>query len=256
MSETEKDFCFCTLALRQKYRLLAKQLAEDLDTYSPGTSLVVGTDEPEDFREQKNVLAFEHLQKGILHCYNDKRFVLEKALSKFQTAIIIDSDTRIIEKVPSYIEWKSGITAKTENLLIHVKKYNPERLLSLKTVAKKLNISIDDVSWVGESLFIISRDNGKEIEFLKQWGKIGNYLELKGIHSGEGNSIGLAAAKIGWTVNHANWDEIKAVTNHLDASYNQSSITFSDNLKRRIGYHYRLNVTRLQALSDFDFYYR
>lgn len=256
MSQTEKDFCFCTLALRPKYRLLTKGLAEDLDTYSPGTLLVVGTDEPEDFREQKNVLAFKHRQKGILHCYNDKRFVLEKALSEFRTAIIIDSDTRIVEKVPSNIEWRAGITAATENIVTHVKKYNLERLQSLETVANKLNISLDNVSWVGESLFIISRDNGKEIEFLKQWGKIGNYLELKGIHSGEGNAIGLAAAKIGWTVNHASWDEIKGVTNHLDASYEQKSITFWENLKRRIGYHYRLNVTRLQALNDFDFYYR
>lgn len=77
-SEPTANYCFCTLALREKYQKLTKTLAEDLKKYAPGGSLVVGTDAPQYFDNSPNVIAFKHTQKGILHCYNDKRFVLEK----------------------------------------------------------------------------------------------------------------------------------------------------------------------------------
>ncbi|MGV0027485.1 hypothetical protein [Phormidesmis priestleyi] len=90
-----KDFCFCTLALGKKYRILAKQLAENLSTYSPETSLVVLSDRPQDFQNCQNVLAFKHHQQGVLYCFNDKRFVLAKALEYFEAAVHIDADTQI-----------------------------------------------------------------------------------------------------------------------------------------------------------------
>jgi hypothetical protein len=34
MTNTEKDYCFCTLALGSAYRLMAKELAQDLKTYA------------------------------------------------------------------------------------------------------------------------------------------------------------------------------------------------------------------------------
>ncbi|MCA1993814.1 MAG: hypothetical protein LDL41_17475 [Coleofasciculus sp. S288] len=256
MNQQEKDFCFCTLALRPKYRALAKRVAQDLETNSPGTLLVVGTDDPKDFEGCSNVSTFSLYQRGILHCYHDKRFVIEKALTQARAAIIIDADTRIVEKIPNDMTWKPGLTACSENLIEHVKRYTPERLKALETVAEKLNISLEGVPWVGESLFIVARDGGKEIEFLNLWGKIGNYLELKGIHAGSGNAIGLAAAKVGWTVNGERWHELSATTKHLDASYEKKSRTFWQIWERRLGYHYRLNRSRLQALKEFDFYYR
>ncbi|NEO96447.1 MAG: hypothetical protein F6K56_42515 [Moorea sp. SIO3G5] len=33
---------------------------------------------------------------------------------------------------------------------------------------------------MGESLFFVSRDGGKEKEFIKQWGMIGRYFEMRG----------------------------------------------------------------------------
>lgn len=50
MKASEKDFCFCTLALGSKYHTLAKQLAGDLSKHSPGTKLVILTKKPEEFR--------------------------------------------------------------------------------------------------------------------------------------------------------------------------------------------------------------
>lgn len=255
MNTTNKSFCFCTLALGEKYRFLAKQLSQDLEEYSPGTSLVVGTEQPKFFESIPNVYAFQFQQKGILHCYHDKRFVLEKALSQYPTAIAIDADTRIIEKVPTHIEWMPGFTGCSRNILEHVQRRNPERLPTIETLANKLNLSLENVSWVGESLMIVSKDNGKETEFFQQWGKIGDYLELNGIHAGSGNAIGLAAAKIGWTIHDQGWQELQNITKHLDAAHQKNSVSSWNSFKRRLGYHYRLNRKRIQALNNYNFYY-
>lgn len=243
------------ISFGQKYRLLAQQLAEDLDKNSPGTSIVIYTDRPEDFKNQSNILAYQHHQQGILLCYNDKRFVIAKALSNFRAAICIDADTRILSRVPENLHWQPGITAgHCENLIEHVSRYNPERLEHLKKVASKLNLTLEDTKYIGESLFVIARDEGREVEFFKQWGIIGRYLELKGIHSGEGNTMGLAAAKVGWSVKSDDWQAVRQIINHLDASGINSQQTFWDKWKMRLGYRYRLNLAKVAALKDFDFF--
>ncbi|QLE56035.1 hypothetical protein [Nostoc sp. TCL26-01] len=256
MSQELQDYCFCTLALRKRYRLLAQQLASDLEKYAPGKTLLVLTDEPSDFRDQANVMAFKHRQRGILHCYHDKSLVMEVALSKFYAAVYIDADTRILSPIPQGLKWQPGITAgHCENLVGHVSKYTPERLPHISKAAANLNLEIETVNYVGECLFIIARDEGKEIEYLKYWATIGRYLELRGIHAGSGNAMGLAAAKVGWNVAKDGWEEVKNVIKHLDASYTNKQ-TVWDFWKRRLGYHYRLNKARLAALREFDFYYR
>ncbi|WP_424099861.1 hypothetical protein [Moorena producens] len=258
MIKPEKDFCFCTLALRSKYRSLAKKLAGDLEKYAPGKLLIVATDDVNDFNNCKNVSAFKHQQTGILHCYHDKRFEVEKALSRFSVAIQIDADTRIIGSLPETIEVLPGITAGHQaNLVKHVEKYNPERLKPLKQIASKLDIPLDKAIYIGESLVFVSRDGGKEKEFIKQWGMIGRYFELKGIHGGEGIILGLAAAKAGLTISRSSsWDRINEVKKHLDASHEKTQKTFWDSLKRKLGYHYNFNRARVAALKDFEFYYR
>ncbi|WP_414551254.1 hypothetical protein [Anabaena sp. CCY 0017] len=256
MNHEQKDFCFCTLALRNKYRLLAQQLASDLEKYAPGTTLLVLTDEPSCFKENYNVLAFKHRQQGILHCYNDKSILMETALSKFPAAIHIDADTRILAPIPDNLQWKPGITVgHYENLVEHVNRYTPERLQPLQKVASHFNIDLETVTYVGESLFMIARDNGREVDYLKSWAMIGRYLELRGIHSGEGNAMGIAATKVGWTISQDNWQEIKNVIHHIDASYSNKPKTLWEKWQRKIGYHYRLNLARLMALKNAKFYY-
>lgn len=256
MNYQNQDFCFCTLALRNKYRLLAQQLANDLYKYSPGTKLLVLTDKPDFFRDNPHILAVQHRQNGILHCYHDKSILMEIALSKFSTAIHIDADTRILAALPENLQWKPGITAgHYENLVEHVSKYNPERLPSLQKVAKHLNVDLETVTYMGESLFIITRDHGKEREYLKYWAMIGRYLELRGIHAGAGNAMGIAATKVGWQVHQDNWQAIKNVTHHTDASYTNQEKNLWEKSQRRIGYHYRLNLARIMALKNAKFYY-
>jgi hypothetical protein len=257
MNKTIQNFCFCTLALGNRYRLMAKELAEDLEKYSPGTSIIIYTDSPNDFKDCQNIIAFKHYQKSILRCVNDKRFVLEKALSIYPVVIYIDADTRILSSIPDNIQWQPGITSLSKNLLQHMKKYLPESLETCKQLASKLDQPdlLDKAKWIGDSLYVVARDEGKEIDFLKTWEIIVSYLELKGQHINDGNIMGLAVAKIGWNVHNEGFEQLTQITNHLDASFNRPPQTFWDTLKMKVGYHYRLNKARLAALRNFAFYY-
>ena len=81
-------------------------------------------------------------------------------------------------------------------------RYRAKDIKYIKHLADKLDLDINKVKWIGESLFIVSKDNGKEQEFIDIWGKLASYLELRGMHGGEGNIMGLAAAKVGWKVDN------------------------------------------------------
>lgn len=252
-----QNFCFCTLAFKAKYRILAKELAENIKEYSPETTLVIGTDQPKEFQNFPSVFAFKLQQKGILHCYHDKRFVIQEALKKFSTVIQIDADTRIVGNLPQQIPHVEGLAAgHIENIVEHAQKYNPERLIYLRKVADKLDLSLEDVSYIGESLFAVTADSKKSVEFIKHWDAIGRYLEIHGIHAGEGNAIGLAAAKAGLKVYNPSWlESINSVRKHLDASDRKFKRTQWDMLQRKFAYHYRLNKARIISLKDFNFFY-
>lgn len=235
---------------------MVRKMSKDLEKYGPGISLIVGTDNPKDFDDCKNIVAFKLHQEGILHCYHDKRFVVEKALSLYDVTIQIDADTNIVDYIPETINFEPSVIGGThENMIAHVQKYNPERLVNLQKVANKLDLDLEKAEYIGESLMIFGRDRGKEQEFLDYWGIIGKYLELKGIHAGSGNAIGLAALKVGWEVKKtSDWETIHDLASHFDASYGAKR-TKLQQLQRKLAYHYRLNKTRLQALGDFNFYY-
>ncbi|MGE5659012.1 MAG: hypothetical protein ACM37W_20655 [Actinomycetota bacterium] len=269
MIQPENDFCFCTLALGEKYRFLAQNLARDIAQYSPGTFFVILTDRPQDFKDEQNILAFEHHQQGILKCFHDRRFVIAKSLSLFRVAIHIDSDTKLVGNVPQY-QWLPGLTSgEYRNIVKHAQNQrSPHRQMLIQALAAKLGVSLEVVNHVEESLFVIARDGGKELEFIRQWDRIGRSLEMNGIHEGDGNAIGLAAAKVGWTIRSEGWEGLSQVREHIGITWNKQNLqpltlsrvakirNFFESQKRRIGYHYRLNKARLIALQDFDFYYR
>ncbi len=252
----KKDFCFSTLALGKRYRQMAQKFGSELEKCSPDLILFVGTDEPKDFACHKNIIAFKLIQQGILHCYHDKRFVVEKALLEYNTTIQIDADTNLIGNPPETINNESSsIGGVNEDMMTHVKKFNPERVKHIEKVASKLDLDLEKAQYIGESLMIFSRDKGKEQDFLDYWGEIGRYLELKDIHAGSGNAIGLAALKVGWKIEHTpDWDKIHQIASHFDASYNNKRTKWQQ-LQRKLAYHYRLNKTRLEALGNFNFYY-
>ncbi|MGL5081555.1 MAG: hypothetical protein ACRC8A_08710 [Microcoleaceae cyanobacterium] len=244
---------------------MAIELAYDLEKYSPGTTLVICTDSPKDFERCPNVLLYRHTQQGIHRCYHDKRFPLERALSQFPVAILVDADTRIVKDVPENIDWQPGITSGVTNgILVHGgNKDHATRLKCIQDIAKKLGVLPEQVDWTEENLLVMTRDNGKEMDFLNAWGKIGRYLELNHLHSGSGNAIGLAAASVGWKFQQSGWHEIDAVRQHFYANTERQrsaeapSLSFLESLKRKLVYHSRLNLGRVAAaLNDFSFYYR
>lgn len=246
------DYCFCTLALGSPYRLIAKNLAEDFKKFAPKVNLIIFSDQPDDFKNFENVKAFKYHRKGIPHCWNDRRFVVEKALSMYRTAIHIDADTRILANIPEQIEWLPGITAMTNDLLQHADEwmYAPDVEL-MKNVAKELKIPLEEAKLIHESLYIITRDDGREFEFLKQWDIIAKTLELKGYKSSDGYLMGMAAQKVGWSINKYGWDAVKSRTNHFFAD-DRKPKSFLNRLKRKIIYSYRLNRARLTQIFQLE----
>ncbi|NJM97247.1 MAG: hypothetical protein HC800_08765 [Phormidesmis sp. RL_2_1] len=261
----DKSVCFSVLAFNPKYQQLAKNLAADIAQHSPETTLVIGTDHPDTFRDCSNVFAFKLQKKGVLHCYNDKRFVIEKALQQFKTVIQIDADTKITAPFPESIDQSVGIAGSyLANMVEHSQKYNPGRLTHLKKLAHKLELDPNSITFVGEALFAITAEGKQAADFIQQWDRLARYLELNGLHSGEGNAIGLAAAKAGLAITAPDWlASIQQGSEHLDVSRvcQPSAVAKPknpalDKLMRSVSYHYRLNKSRLIALKNFNFYYR
>lgn len=280
MIAQNQETCFCTLALGKKYRSLAQLLAKDLAHHSPHTPLVILTDKVSWFQGFSNVLAFEHRQQGV-KCYHDKRFVIKRALSQFKTCIFVDADMRVTGEVPVHFNWKPGITARTG---CGITKHNQTRskdLSVISNIAKKWNLSLETVSYVNEFLFTVSRDEGKEIEFLKNWDAIAPYFEVHGVYDGEGNAIGLAAAKAGLEIRFDRVDRFPFFKDRIEQvriengeadpqskisyfeeqrkyEYPQRSILqkLRNNVMNKVAIGYRILHLRINSFKDFHFYYR
>jgi hypothetical protein len=289
----DTEFCFCSIAFGKKYRVLALLLAQDIEKYSPKTTFIVLTDNPSDFNKQANILAFKHRSQSVKF-YHDKRFAIAKALSLFNSCIFIDADMRILAPVPVDMQWikKVGITARTCEIM--PKKYAQvlagtansqfEREFKVtKKAAQKLNIDLQNekVKFVYEYLFAVTKDSGKELEFFKQWETLANYFELNGIYDGEGNAIGLAAAKADFDVRWSEMDGIsffKDKTELIRIQKGQSKMEemskyfeqqkmheypkrsflekVATKLRQSITHLYNLGRLRIVTLSKFNFYYR
>lgn len=291
MIQSQSEFCFCSLAIGQQYRALALLLAQDIEKYSPNTVFIVLTDKPQDFRHQSNVISYKHQQQGI-KCYHDKRFAISKALLHCDSCIYIDADMRIIAPMAP-IEWihEAGIAARACDSMSkkYVKitektansKLEKEYIIT-RQAAKKLDLDKDwqNIKFIYEYLFAVTKDNGKEVKFIEYWGKLAPYFELNGVLDGEGNAIGLAAAKAGLTVR---WCEMKGISFFKDrtemvrvkkgeSSMEEMSVYFEK--QRQLEYSgsvvtriytklYKmfvasLNFMKLQfyTLNNFNFYYR
>ena len=277
MTTLPATYCFCTLALGRNYCNLALTLAQDLAQYAPSVQIVILTDRPKAFQHCPNVLAFEHHQQ-TLGCYHDKQFVLRRSLSLFEACIFVDADMRILAPIPADLVWEPGITAKIvwANIVKHNK--NEAEIKLLRKVSQKLGLKLEEISFVHECLFVVARDQGRELEFLDQWAKISTYLELWGLCRGEGHTIGLAAAKVGLTIRRNELDTICFFKDKLPSSAispiaqeqrakllaHQKQLEYPDRsfvvrvigkLKKVIHYQTCLMGLRIAALRNLKFYY-
>lgn len=216
MNLEQKNFCFCTYTSGSTYRALTKLLVEDLAKYAPGIPFIIFTDQPNDFQGYENVWVYKHNRKGI-KAHNERRFAIEKALSLFNSCLYLDGDVRICAPIPQEFitkKWLPGITARScGDLVQHIQsrmmidgKLRPkvvQKMELVKTLATRLGLNLEKqpVPFINEFLFIVTRDSGKENEFLKLWGKLSYYVELNGFTSPT-LSMGLAATKLKFPVRH------------------------------------------------------
>ncbi|MEA5593470.1 hypothetical protein [Rivularia sp. UHCC 0363] len=211
MSKTidKGSLCYTTLAIGYEYNKYAQLLAKDIFKLSPDVPIVILSDRPHIFFEYPNVIAVKHnIQSvGIFH---DKLCCIEKCLENYDCCIFMDADCRLIENMAISRNWKPGLTAKTHwSLTKHITpnvlagKKELKRRLAYE-VAKELEIIIDNCNFIYEAIFIIRKDNGKEVEFLKIWKQIRDYFESNGIFDGEGVAMGLAAHKASLEIYHYN----------------------------------------------------
>jgi len=222
--------CFCTLAIHTPYRQRARLLVGD----APGVEWVVLTDEPGDF-EDVRVRAVRHEPSGPMAidfltrlppmgngrgrpAYHDKRFVLETVLKEFETAIFVDADSRFrsLPRLPSFRPGISVVKEVRASIAEHLSRWGPARLPAFEELAVELTGTVESLRtarWCSEALFAVTKD-GNESKFLEAWDRGAEFLQSKGLFSGEGGVIGLAAMSAGWTVDYKTLTKLAAATHH------------------------------------------
>lgn len=201
-AQQNNDYCFGTLALGERYCLLAKQLARDLEQFTDRPLLVL-TDNVHHFSGMNNVIAIFHRKRSV-RGYNDKLCVFRKALHSFNTCIMLDADMRILAPITLTEEvFQPGITAyRVRSWEYTVEEANSgppaqwrtENLRIMKLLRRELALQQPDaeIPFVVEFLFSITRTHNTE-EFLRTWNRIAEFCERNGFFIHVGFSIGLAA---------------------------------------------------------------
>jgi hypothetical protein len=222
--------CFCTLAIHPPYRRRAQLLIAG----APAMPWIVFTDEPNDFVDLP-VRAIRHVPTGPMAidfqttlpptgggrgapAYHDKRFVLQAALEEFATAIFVDADTRF-KSLPTLPRFHPGIAvdrALRTSIADHLSRWGQTRKPAFEQLAIELTgdaNTINSARWCSEALFAVTRD-GNEAKFFEAWERGAKFLHDRGIFTGEGGVIGLAAAYARWTVNYKTLSKLVAATTH------------------------------------------
>lgn len=286
MINENKQFCFCTLALGNSYCKFAKDLAQDLAKYATTKKLIILTNNPQFFQEENNVLVFEHQSQTIYNVW-DKTYVIEKALSLYDYCIYFDADVRILDYIPEEIKFLDGITAyscfsikKKYDSVLKASNNRTKNWNLLVKMANKLNVNLDDVKFVWEYMWMFKKDE-KTQAFIDLWRKIGGYYEQRNRYGGEGEAMGLVAAKLGIPIHY---DQEKSISffKYRDTAYKISQglvkqetmqpyidrykeIKFppksllqkiTNKIKNYLNIYQGLFLLNLANFSDFDFYYR
>lgn len=222
--------CFCTLAIHAIYRERARLLCEDL----AGAPLIILTDEPADFADLP-VRAIRHAPTGPMAAdylarlpatgnnqgaaaYHDKRFAIQAALRDFDTAIFLDADSRV-EGVPRFPGYPAGVAVTTvvrNTIAGHLETCGSWRRAAFEELARDLAgdaEALHAAKWCHEACFAVTKD-GDEPRFFSAWGRAAEVLQRRGVFSGEGGVIGLAAACAGWAVDYEVLAPVAALVRH------------------------------------------
>jgi len=222
--------CFCTLAIHPPYRRRAQMLLAD----APALPWIVFTDEPNDFVDP-SVRTIRYVPVGPMAidfqtklpptgngrgrpAYHDKRFVLQVALEEFETAVFIDADSRI-KSLPRLPHFRPGIAVDKglrTSIADHLSRWGQMRKPGFEELALELfgdKDVLNSAPWCSECLFAVTKD-GNESRFFEAWERGAKFLHGRGIFTGEGGVIGLAAVYAGWTVDYRSLTKLVAATEH------------------------------------------
>lgn len=210
--------CFCTLAIHAPYRQRARLLCAD----APQVPWIVLTDEPEDFADLP-VRAVRHIPTGPMAvdylaqlpktgegrgaaAYHDKRFALLAALEEFDTAIYVDADSRIIKFPTSSIlpADLAVLPVVQKSVAEHLATCGSWRLPVFEELARQLTGDVEVLRrarWCHETLMAVSRGKSTS-NFFEAWSIGADFLQARGVYSGEGGVIGIAAAHVGWSIDY------------------------------------------------------
>ncbi len=227
--QTSSNACFCTLAVGNRYRRHAAMLASDLQIHAPTMPLLILTNRVSAFRHFPNVIAIAHRLQSVKG-YHDKLFVIEQALSRFEVCTFLDSDMRILGPVPPDLNWAPGLTARHGcNILKHNTTPRVRAALPvIQEVASRLNLNLMTVSWLHEFMFTVRRQSGAELAFLEAWSALSHHFELRGIHDGEGNVMGLAAAIAGLSMQFDRHDRFPIFKDNIERERIKQGISLPD----------------------------
>ena len=273
-----QSFCFCTLAVGRRYRTHARQLAEDIQKYAPGAYFFILTDKPAEFSVFPHVLAYKHQLESV-RGYHDKRIVIEKAITKFETCLFLDSDVRILGPVPTDINFPPGLTGRFGCQILKHNKYDKVRpsLSLIETISKPLNLQLEDVIWLHECMFAVRRQEDLEEQFFRHWKVLAYYFQMNGIYGSEGNVMGLAAATAGLNASFQRTDPFPFFKDNIEkerikegkstleekAAYFQAhrDIEFpsrgliqkvTNKVRQQVSFYYRLAEMNVAAAKDID----
>lgn len=222
--------CFCTLAIHAPYRARARKLCADP---APGPWIVL-TDDPHDFadlpvRAIRHVptgpMAIDYLQRlaptGNGHgaaAYHDKRFAVQAALREFDTAIFVDADSRVggLPLLDSFPPGLAVVPVVRKSVAEHLETCGSWRLPAFTELARDL-IGDQDLlgkaGWCHETCYAVTKD-GNEGRFFEAWARGADLLQRRGVFSGEGGVMGLAAAYAGWSIDYDLLQPFVAVIQH------------------------------------------
>jgi len=211
--------CFCTLAIHAPYRQRARLLCAG----APQAPWIVLTDEPQDFADLP-VRAIRHAPTGpmavdyLAHlpktgggrgaaAYHDKRFALLAALEEFDTAIYMDADSRILKVLapPSVLPTRVAVLPVVrKSIAEHLATCGTWRLPVFGELARQLTGDVEILRrarWCHETLIGVTRGDSTS-DFFEAWSTGADFLQSRGVYSGEGGVIGVAAAHAGLNVDY------------------------------------------------------
>jgi len=221
---------FCTLAIHAPYRQRARLLCAD----APGVPWTILTDEPDDFaglpvrtirHAPTGPMAADYLERLAptgnnrgAAAYHDKRFALQAALEDADTAIFLDADSRL-DAAPPLRDFPAGLSVLPvvrKSVAEHLETCGSWRWPAFVELSRELtgdDALLQSARWCHETCFAVTKDE-REAAFFTAWDRAARFLHARGVFSGEGGVIGLAAAFAGWSVDYDALADIGLLVRH------------------------------------------